>query len=204
MDFKFGTDDQKNSNKEGKRILLCIDNGTNKATSSAFCLLCKNFRPNSNDKLYLINIYSSWDYLNEEKNAGKLMLDQYARLCKIDGMKVEFARQFESDDPPSELLELIEEYKIDEVFIGEQAFTAPIGVNNLVFSTFSYLKQKIWGSMADYLLYYCKCRCVVVPDPSVIHELDLISGFEESPVSAKMRKSVPVSRPVNGDDEYEI
>jgi hypothetical protein len=139
MDFNFGT---KENTIEGKRILLCVDNGANKATSSAFCLLCKNFKPNSLDKVYLINIYSSWDYLNDEKNAGKMMLDQYARLCKIDGMRVEFAKQFESDDPPAELLELIEEYKIDEVFIGEQAFTSPIGANNLVFSTFSYLKQK--------------------------------------------------------------
>lgn len=78
--------DSDRKEKDGKRLLLCVDNGVNKSTSSAFCLLCKNFNPDSNDKVFLINIYSSWDYLNEEKNAGKMMLDQYARLCKIDGV----------------------------------------------------------------------------------------------------------------------
>lgn len=79
-------DIQGESGLKGKKILICIDNGVNKATSTAFCLASKNYNRRAPDKVYLINIYSSWDYLNDEKNAGKMMLEQYARLCKIDGV----------------------------------------------------------------------------------------------------------------------
>jgi len=164
--------------QRSKKVLICIDNGVNKSTSAAFCLASKNVNRNQ-DKVYVVNIYSSWDYLNDEKNAGKMMLEQYARLCKIDGMKLELARQIESDDPQGDLLSFIEDLGIDEVYIGETSFTSPSGQSNPLFTTFSFLKQKLYGSMSEYLLANCKCRCLVVPDSNVLHDLDLIPSNPE-------------------------
>jgi len=106
----------------------------------------------------------------KKKNAGKMCLSQYELLCASEGINVKFARQIESDDPNSDLSDLIDELKINFVYIGANAFTAPASEDNLVFSFFSKVKSYFTGTTAEYLSQNCKCRVIVVPEPDqVIH-----------------------------------
>lgn len=79
------------------KILIPIDNGASRSTSSAFALACKKFNKEY-DEMYLVNVYSSWDYLNEEKNAGKMCLSQYERLCASEGVSTTFADALEPSE----------------------------------------------------------------------------------------------------------
>ena len=36
---------------------------------------------------FLVNVYTSWDYLNEEKNAGKLALAQMSKVCELEDVR---------------------------------------------------------------------------------------------------------------------
>jgi hypothetical protein len=57
------------------KVACCVDNGSNHSTNHAFEEAIKHF-DKDRDEMFLVNVYSSWDYLNEEKNAGKMSLSQ--------------------------------------------------------------------------------------------------------------------------------
>lgn len=105
------------------KIACCIDNGSNQSTNRAFDEALKHTNKKK-DEMYLVNVYSSWDYLNEEKNAGKMSLSQvgntvartdsvqYERLCASEGINVAIATQIESDSPMEDLAGWLEEMHI--------------------------------------------------------------------------------------------
>jgi len=114
-----------------------------------------------NEELYLINVYTSWDFLNEEKNAGKLALSQYERLCNAEGIPVT-VRQLEAAEPNQELVEIVKELKVQTVFIGDVAFTNVANEDNIVFSLFSNVKRYFTGTTAVYLKENCAdCKIIV-------------------------------------------
>jgi len=143
------------------RVLLAVDNGTNRASSAAFHQCLKDL-DKTQDILYLVNVYSSWDYLNEERNAGKLALAQYQRLCETEGIK-SLAKQRKADSPNEELVEIIKELNIDTVYIGSLAFTSVANADNVVFNLFSNVKRYFVGTTAEYLTNNCpQCNIVTV------------------------------------------
>jgi len=60
-------------------------------------------------------------------------------------------RQVEADDPNQELVEIISDWKIQTVYIGEAAFTSVANDDNIVFSLFSNMKRYFTGTTATYL-----------------------------------------------------
>lgn len=87
-----------------------------------------------------MNIYSSWDYLNEEKNSGKLCLSEYEALFEnynVDTVVI----QVEASDPRKEALNQIQLNKIDEVYIGASTLRNCVSDSNIIFNTFSVLKR---------------------------------------------------------------
>eukprot|EP01124_Arcella_intermedia_P027758 TRINITY_DN549_c0_g1_i2.p1 TRINITY_DN549_c0_g1~~TRINITY_DN549_c0_g1_i2.p1 ORF type:complete len:177 (+),score=33.17 TRINITY_DN549_c0_g1_i2:44-574(+) len=140
----------KRSKREKKnKILIVVDNGGNRSTHAAFNLCMKAYKP-ERDEIFLINVYTSWDYLNEEKNAGKLALSQYERLCQAENIPVT-VRQIEADDPNEELVDIITDLEIDTVYIGDMSFTNVANSDNIVFSFFSNVKRYFTGTTAEYL-----------------------------------------------------
>jgi len=129
---------------DGLRILVAIDNGVNKSTSKAFKQAMKRL-DKGKDELFLVNCYSSWDYLNDEKNAGKLTLSSFEQVAKAQDVKV-FTRQLESSNPQAALLDFIIKMEVDVVFIGEHAFTHPASEENVVFGLFSAFKKFVYGT----------------------------------------------------------
>eukprot|EP01123_Difflugia_compressa_P009350 TRINITY_DN3073_c0_g1_i1.p1 TRINITY_DN3073_c0_g1~~TRINITY_DN3073_c0_g1_i1.p1 ORF type:complete len:167 (+),score=32.27 TRINITY_DN3073_c0_g1_i1:19-519(+) len=152
---------KKKANKPKRnKILVIVDNGTNRSTNAAFNLCMKQLNKEKDD-LFLINVYTSWDYLNEEKNAGKLALSQYERLCQAEGVAVT-SRQIEADDPNQELIEIIKDLEIDTVYIGDMSFSSVANEDNIVFSFFSNVKRYFTGTTAEYLKENAEnCRVVV-------------------------------------------
>jgi len=141
-------------------VLVVVDNGTNRSTHAAFNLCMQNF-DKEKDELYLINVYTSWDYLNEEKNAGKLALSQYERLCNAEGITCT-TRQIEADDPNQEIVDIIQDLEVETVYIGEMSFTNVANDDNIVFSFFSNIKRYFTGTTSEYLKANCEgCRVVV-------------------------------------------
>lgn len=52
-----------------------------KSTKKAFKNALKVFR-NGRDTMFLVHVYSNWDYLNDEHNSGKLILEEYNSYCE--------------------------------------------------------------------------------------------------------------------------
>jgi len=78
-----------------------IDNEV--STSKAFGFALDEMKDKESDILYLLNVYSSWDYLNEEKNSGLLSLDSYRNLCRSENVGRFVAKQIESSNPNLEI-----------------------------------------------------------------------------------------------------
>lgn len=145
------------------KVAVCVDNGSNQSTTRAFDEALKHI-DKAKDEVFLVNVYSSWDYLNEEKNAGKMSLSQvlhtstftdfqYERLCASEGITVAIATQLESDSPMDDLAGWLEDMhmgihkayiclpRTDVVYIGRNAFTATANEDNVIFSFFSNIKR---------------------------------------------------------------
>eukprot|EP01121_Diplochlamys_sp_Union-15-3_P019933 TRINITY_DN7624_c0_g1_i1.p1 TRINITY_DN7624_c0_g1~~TRINITY_DN7624_c0_g1_i1.p1 ORF type:complete len:132 (-),score=19.60 TRINITY_DN7624_c0_g1_i1:171-566(-) len=102
------------------------------------------------DEIYLCNIYSSWDYLNDEKNEGKVHLSQFHRYCEKLGVNVT-SYQKASNNPQSEFVQEIRTKKVEVFYLGETAFTQVASDENVVFQFFSWVKKQVVGTMAKYL-----------------------------------------------------
>jgi hypothetical protein len=56
-----------------------------KTSRAAFKMALERFDPEK-DQLVLINVYSSWDMLNDEKNSGMLALEEFKSYVKAIGV----------------------------------------------------------------------------------------------------------------------
>lgn len=68
----------------GKNILVLVD--YDPTSKRAFKKALETFNPEAGDELFLINFYSSWDYLNEDRNAGKLALYEFKSYVETVGV----------------------------------------------------------------------------------------------------------------------
>eukprot|EP01116_Phalansterium_solitarium_P007193 TRINITY_DN19722_c0_g1_i1.p1 TRINITY_DN19722_c0_g1~~TRINITY_DN19722_c0_g1_i1.p1 ORF type:complete len:158 (+),score=40.37 TRINITY_DN19722_c0_g1_i1:186-659(+) len=142
------------------RIMVLLDQDP--SSKKAFKAALATFNQET-DVLLLVHIYSSWDYLNDEKNTGKLALYEFESYCTT--LKLEHVRAFqvEADDPRKEAVAQVVENKVDVVYIGETAFTGVAGDENLVFWLFSSIKRLLVGTMVSYLVNNSPCPVHVVP-----------------------------------------
>eukprot|EP01120_Amphizonella_sp_Union-15-10_P014577 TRINITY_DN7112_c0_g1_i1.p1 TRINITY_DN7112_c0_g1~~TRINITY_DN7112_c0_g1_i1.p1 ORF type:complete len:155 (+),score=24.57 TRINITY_DN7112_c0_g1_i1:44-508(+) len=139
--------------------MVAIDG--DKSTSLAVDRMMNDYT--SEDTVYLCNIYSSWDYLNHEKNDGKIFLDQFSRLCHCMKVPVEEAYQLKSNNPQAEFIQEIQKKEVQVFYIGETAFSCITDEENYVFQLFSWIKKLVVGTMALYLQANAPCKIVVVP-----------------------------------------
>ncbi len=65
------------------RILVFVDHDP--SSKKAFKAAIHSFDKNA-DVLILVNIYSSWDYLNEDKNTGRLTLHEFKNYAETLGV----------------------------------------------------------------------------------------------------------------------
>ncbi|PRP75051.1 hypothetical protein PROFUN_03887 [Planoprotostelium fungivorum] len=90
----------------------------------------------SSDTLYLFNITSTWDYLNDERNSGKTALYEAEEYAIHSGATVS-AKHAEAHNI--------------RVFIGAGSFRQVAEETNMIFSSFSYLTGLILGSVVNYV-----------------------------------------------------
>lgn len=69
--------------KRPQRVMVLIDH--DKSTDRAFKEALKALNPQT-DVLYLLHVYSSWDYLNTDKHSGKLYLSEYSTYAENSGV----------------------------------------------------------------------------------------------------------------------
>jgi len=72
------------SNQKGKVVMVAVDSSI---ASSKTVRLALQQLDKTTDKLILIHIYSSWDYLNDEKNEGKIALEHQRAICEQLGVR---------------------------------------------------------------------------------------------------------------------
>ena len=72
-----------------KRVMVLIDH--DKSTDRAFKEALKVLNPQT-DVLYLLHVYSSWDYLNTDKHSGKLYLSEYSTYAENSGVSYLYLR----------------------------------------------------------------------------------------------------------------
>lgn len=80
------------------KILVAIDNGMSQTNQVCFRQALNVMEKNSDsmcvrlilylcdDFSFLVNVYTSWDMLNDEKNAGRLNLSQFQKLAHLENV----------------------------------------------------------------------------------------------------------------------
>jgi len=137
------------SKQNGRRLMVLIDH--QKSTDKAFRIAFKEKKPE--DELYFLNVYSSWDYLNEEKNSGKLSLAEYQGYCDSSGIPTSVI-QVETNDPRKEVLRQMELRKIDIFYASRDTLAYSTPDTNLIFSVFGSIRKTFLGTPVSYVEKY--------------------------------------------------
>jgi len=121
----------------------------------------KVYKPDE-DKLYLITITSSWDYLNEEKNSARLELFRYQSSCESRKIKCRTV-QLESSNIGADFVTQLKEREVDEFYIGATAYCYSVDPDNFLFTAFSALKRFVFGTVGSYVQANATCKVHVIP-----------------------------------------
>jgi len=140
-----------------KNVMVLVDESglTPKAVAEAVKNVDKD-----HDKLYLLNVSSSWDVLSDEKSAGRLVLSQQQAYCEAERCSV-IAEQIEASNIGEAVVKSISKYKISEVYVGADAFTKCANDSNLLFWAFSSLSGVLRGPIVDYVVRNAPSSCRV-------------------------------------------
>ena len=71
---------------------------------------------NQTDLILIVNLYTSFDLLNDEKNAGTMAMYQHQSYAEAEGFRVK-SMQRSSSDFYKDAIEVIKEFKVHQVFI---------------------------------------------------------------------------------------
>jgi nucleotide-binding universal stress UspA family protein len=137
------------------KVLVLVDH--DRSTDKGFKEALKTFDPEK-DELYLLNVYSTWDYTNFERNLGHLMLFDYSDYAQSLGvgtfktteklrvlmsvLQIQAAEtQIGSGDPKGAVLDYIKQKEIDVVYTGAHTFSYCSEDSPGLFQAFSALKR---------------------------------------------------------------
>lgn len=68
------------------RIMVPIDHSDSSTRALVAAIDKCDKSKESGDSIHLVHFYSYFDHLNDEKNNGKLYLDQARNLCDLSGV----------------------------------------------------------------------------------------------------------------------
>eukprot|EP01111_Echinosteliopsis_oligospora_P000816 TRINITY_DN1097_c0_g1_i1.p1 TRINITY_DN1097_c0_g1~~TRINITY_DN1097_c0_g1_i1.p1 ORF type:complete len:150 (-),score=29.10 TRINITY_DN1097_c0_g1_i1:103-552(-) len=128
------------------RVMVAID--PDKSSERAFHEAMKTYKDDEDDKLFLVAITSSWDYLNEEKNALKIELYKYESWCEANETLCRVI-QTEASDVSTAYIEMIKKKRIEDFYVGASAFVNCVDPDNHIFNAFSAVKRLFWGTVAQ-------------------------------------------------------
>lgn len=182
------------------KILVPIDH-TDSSMRALIMAINRCNKDSSKDEIHLVHFFSFFDYLNDEKNNGKLYLEQARNLCELskvsssknilvylklnNNLKIKnvITCQGESISPQREFVEYIEDNEIDVVFVGEDSFVEVSNPDNIIYRFFSAVKRLFVGSLAQYLKRECKCEVVIAPAVvEQVREVELIQIPHHPPI----------------------
>jgi len=143
----------------GKRIMALVDHDP--STKRAFKEVLKLANKN-HDHIFVVHVYSTWDYLNEEQNDGKLILFDYTSYAKALGYSAT-SHQVGAANVRKEVVNLLSQMEIDICYAGSRTLAdVSSDSTNLIFWAVSSLRRLVGGTVIDYVVKNAKCKVVVV------------------------------------------